>query len=165
MSKKVWIIIAVVVVLIIGAIVGGVVLITNLVNKTKDPITVSKFESIMEDADFEVVSAKDQFENYDEIEDVKIAIQEDGDYQIEFYVIDNESNADKFFESNKEIFEKNSGSKETRVQTSFKNGELFKLTVNDEYMVLSRIEDTVIYLKVDSEYKDSVDSILKKLGY
>lgn len=32
-------------------------------------------------------------------------------------------------------------------------------------MVLSRIEDTVIYLKVDSEYKDSVDSILKKLGY
>ena len=59
MSKKVWIIIAIVVVLIIGAIVGGVVLITNLVNKTKDPITVSKFESIMEDVDFEVVSAKD----------------------------------------------------------------------------------------------------------
>ena len=85
MSKKVWIIIAVVVVLIIGAIVGGVVLITNLVNKTKDPITVSKFESIMEDADFEVESlgiavAKKNTELMNKIDHGLATIKSNGQY-------------------------------------------------------------------------------------
>lgn len=38
--------------------------------------------------------------------------------------------------------------------------------VNDtKYKALSRINETVIYLNIDKEYKKEVQRILKKLGY
>lgn len=166
MNKKGWIILAIILVIIIGSIVGVTALIINLANKTKDPITATKFESIMEEKQFSIINSKTQFEEYDYIKDSMIAMQNDGDYQIEFYVMDDTSNAAAFFKSNKSIFEnKASDSSKSRISTTFKNGETFKLNSNGKYMAVSRIDNTVVYVNVDSEYKDSVDDILKDLGY
>lgn len=150
-------------ILLISAIVVGVVIINK--NLNKEPITISEFKEMMEDKDFEIVDAKEQFEDYDYVKKVYIALEEDYDYQIEFYKLDDEENAEYFYNINKKIFEnsKTSPSKETNV--SMGNNSKYTLTTADEYKVVSRIENTVIYADVDEKYEDEVKEILKDMGY
>ena len=45
------------------------------------------------------------------------------------------------------------------------NNSKYTLKTKDEYKVVSRIEDTVIYADVDEKYEDEVKEILKEMGY
>jgi len=45
------------------------------------------------------------------------------------------------------------------------NNSKYTLKTNGEYKVVSRIEDTVIYVDVDEKYEDDVKEILKEIGY
>jgi len=157
-------ILAFVAVLVIAGIIVGVVIVNK--NLNKEPISAGDFKDIMEDKDFEIVDAMDQFEEYDEyIKKAYIALEEDYDYQIEFYKLNEEDDAISFYKTNKEKFEasKSSSSVETRV--SMGNNSKYTLKTNDEYKVVSRIEDTVIYVDVDEKYEDEVKEILKEMGY
>ena len=46
-----------------------------------------------------------------------------------------------------------------------KNYSKYTLQSDNKYMVVSRIEDTVVYVKVDSKYKDQIKDLLKEIGY
>ena len=157
-------ILAFVAILVIAGIVVGVVIINK--NLNKQPITVSEFKEIMEDKDFEIIDAIDQFEDYnDYIKKAYIALEEDYDYQIEFYKLDEEDDAIDFYKTNKEIFEDSKGSSSVETKVSMGNNSKYTLKTKDEYKVVSRIEDTVIYADVDEKYEDEVKEILKEIGY
>ena len=150
-------------ILVIAGIIVGVVVINK--NLNKQTITVSEFKDMLEDKDFEIMDAKYQFEEYDYIEKAYIALEEDYDYQIEFYRLDEEEDAINFYNTNKEKFEDSKGISEIETKVSMGNNSKYTLKTNGEYKVVSRIENTVIYADVDDKYEDEVKEILKEMGY
>lgn len=156
------VIIAIIAVVIVVAIVG--VIFVNL-NKEKTSITASSFYTTMSQKGYSVQDANSQFSEYDYIKQVYIAASKDYSYQIEFYELLDDSYATSFYNNNKSIFESSKGNASTETSVGLKNYSKYTLSSNGKYMVVSRIDNTVIYVKVDDNYKDTVKAILDELGY
>ena len=148
--------------IIVSLIIGGIFLIKKYVHISKESITGEKFVEIMEDNDFKVSDVKYQFKNSDvKIKEAYVAKKDE--YQIEFYTFEDVDDADYFFRINKEKFDSNSA--KTRVDLNGKNYASFNIEANGKYKFLERIDETVIYINVDREYKDNVKDMVKILGY
>lgn len=133
--------------------------------KNKDSITAQEFKSRMEKENFVLTDAKSQFSEYNYIQSVYVARDKDDEYQIEFYQMSDDTNAQNFFNTNKTIFEQNKSSSSSQTSKSVKNYSKYTLTSNGKYYVVSRINNTVIYASVDEEHKDDVKDILDELNY
>lgn len=131
----------------------------------KTALTASEFKTKMENKNFIVGDATYQMSQYDYIEKVYLAKNEDLTYQIEFYQISDVDNAYSFYIYNKKIFEesKQSNSKETTLNIG--NRSKYTVETAGKYKVVSRIDNTVIYINVDEQYKSEVKTILDELGY
>lgn len=162
-SVIITIIVAVIIAAIIGVSIIGVIFI-NL-NKEKDSITSSNFYTTMSQKGYTVQDANSQFSEYDYIKQAYIAANKDYSYQIEFYELLDDSYATSFYNNNKSIFESSKGNASTETNVELKNSSKYTLLSNSKYMVISRINNTVIYVKVDDSYKDTVKDILDELGY
>ena len=139
------------------------VLLTGCALKQKEPIDDEIFSRVMTNEGFKVVDVEQQFEQYGYFEDSYVATN--NNYQIEFYELENEKNAIEFYNTNKSIFESQKSAVDVYSSIDLKNINKYTSTTDNEYKVISRIDDTVIYLKVDKKYKDEVNHILSKLGY
>ena len=156
------VIIAIIAVVIIVAILG--VIFINL-NKEKNSITASSFYDTMSQKGYSVQDATNQFSAYNYIKQAYIAVSEDSNYQIEFYELQDDSYATNFYNNNKSNFESSKGSTSAETSVGLKNYAKYTLSSNGKYMVVSRIDNTVIYVDVEANYKDNVKSILDELGY
>lgn len=136
---------------------------TGCGNKTS--ITSDDFKNKMESNGYTVQDATSQMASYDYIKKVYIAISNDSTYQIEFYELSDSDYATSFFNNNKSIFEDSKSSVSTETSVNLGNHNKYSLTANDKFKVVSRIDNTVIYLDVDENYKSSVKDILDDLGY
>ncbi len=135
------------------------------INKDKIAISAYDFQNNMESKGYIINDASEQFEDYNNIKQVYLAIKEDYSYQIEFYEFSDAENAQDFFEYNKSIFESSKGSSSAEKSTALKNYSKYTLSTSGEYKVLSRIDNTVVYINVDAEYKNEINDVLKELGY
>lgn len=160
-NKTVFIVLGIILVLLIG---GGITLFLSL-NKEKVSMTATQFKTSMEEKDFVITDATNQFSGYDYIEQVYIASSSDYSYQIEFYELSDEDYAITLYNNNKSIFKSSEGNVAGETNVDMKNYSKYTLLTNGKYKVVSRIDNTVVYLNVDSSKKDSVKNILKKLGY
>lgn len=148
----------------IALLVLGVLLLTAC--GSKKAITGQEFINTMLDQNFKVLDVKeDQFSDYEEIKEAYVALSENEEYQIEFYVLDNNDSAVRLYNHNKEIFEDSKSGMSTDSYVNLKNLNKYTLSTDGRFKVLSRIDNTMAYLNVESEYKDEVTTILKKLGY
>lgn len=138
-------------------------MLTGCGNKTA--ITSSDFKDKMENKGYVVQDATNQFSEYNYINQVYIALNSDSACQIEFYELSNIDSAINFFNNNKTLFEnsKTSGAVEASVDVG--NNSKYTLETNGQYKVVSRIDNTVVYLNVSHDYKSEVKDILKELGY
>lgn len=150
---------------IISLIICFIAVLTVTGCKDKKSITADEFKNTMESNDYTVQEATDQFSEYDYVEKVYIALISDSSYQIEFYQLSDDDYATSFYNNNKSIFEESKSSKNSETSVSMANYSKYTLETNGKYKVISRINNTAIYLNVDAEYKEDVKSILKKLGY
>lgn len=149
-------------IILLVAIIGVVILVMS-VNKEKTSITAENFKSIMENKGYTVLDAKYQFAEYDFIQKVYLALNEN--YQIEFYEMQDLSNAIEFYNNNVSIAEQSKGTEATYTQVGGKNYNKYTLSSNGKYKAITRINNTVVYLNVDTQYKDIVKTILDELGY
>lgn len=133
--------------------------------KDKKSITANEFKNTMESNHYIVQEATNQFSEYDYVEKVYIALSSDSSYQIEFYQLSDDNYATSFYNNNKSIFEKSKSSKSSETSVSMANYSKYTLQTDGKYKVISRIDNTAIYLNVDTDNKNDVNSILKKLGY
>ncbi len=131
----------------------------------KVAITSSDFKEKMESRGYTIQDATNQFSDYDYVKQVYIALSSNSGYQIEFYELSNNDNASSFFNNNKSIFEQSKSSNSTETSNSINNTAKYTLTTNGQFKLVSRIDNTVIYLNVSEEYKSEVKEVLKDLGY
>jgi hypothetical protein len=80
-------------------------------------------------------------------------------------VLPSKDSAVASFNSNKSDFEqmKNSGSSTGEVNIG--NHNYYGLTTDEGYYVVSRVDNTMIYVNSSAEYKDEIKEVLKVLGY
>lgn len=131
----------------------------------KKAITSEDYKNKMEEKKYSVQESTSQFSDYDYVKKVYIALNSDRTYQIEFYELSDVDNAVSFFNNNKTIFENSKSNDAVETSVSMGNNSKYTLTTNGRYKVVSRIDNTVIYLDVTEQYKNDVQSILKSLGY
>ena len=128
----------------------------------KESITASTFTSTMEEKGFEVADVAEQYED-EEIKNVVIAMNED--YQVEFYVFSTEDRASAVFAGNKDTIESLSSGNSVNTSVSMGNFATYSLTTSENYYIVSRIGNTVMYANVGVAHKDAVSSIISEFGY
>lgn len=150
--------------IILVAVVGVVILFTSL-NKKKESMTASEFKTLMQEKGFVVSDATSQFSQYGYVEQVYVVAPSDYSYKIEFYELSDVDYATSFYNNNKSIFESSKGNASGETSVSMKNYSKYTLSAGGKYKVVSRIDNTVVYLNVDSSKKDTVKDLLDELGY
>ena len=130
----------------------------------QNAITNSKFEEKAKEKGFTVGDATAQYESYDYIKTATVAQSPDG-WQVEFYVLDEDANAVSMFNTNKQIFETYKGNASVEKSKSVSNYSMYSLVSSGYYMHLYRIDNTLMYVKVDEEYKDAAREFVGSLGY
>lgn len=160
--KKVIIIIGIILVILIG-----IFFITNIfcsLNIEKTPISANTFNTTMSNNGYIMTDTTDQFTQYKNYVTKSYAAQKSG-YQIEFYELSSLENAISMYNANKTKFDSQKSDNSTSSMTNIKNYSTYSLTTNNKYKYLSRIDNTLIYVDVDEDYKDTVKDIMKEIGY
>ena len=94
-----------------------------------------------------------------------VASKSDVPFKIEYYEFENEVDAKKVYEKYKDsivdYITTDSNNQETK-------GAVFTKTVavsTDEYIVISRVKNTLIFIAGTNEYKNNIDTLLKDIKY
>ena len=133
----------------IGASIFGVVAVAALLifiysPEDKTPVDVAEFESACQKSGYQVC-IDDDAENYDHIEDIRIAFDEEDDYQIDMYFLVDEESADNLYLTNKTNME-NQAEEEGSSSSNSKSG-------------------SILYINIPVEFKAEAEAFIEKLGY
>ena len=143
----------------------SMILSTGCFNKTA--ITAQEFKITLEGKEYTVINltneVEDKIYDYNYIKEAYIAKKDN--YQIEFYEIIDEDYAKAFFDKNKRIFEQTKENSSIEMSNTLTNSEKYSLKTGGKYMVISRIENTVVYVNTFDTYKSEIDGILKEINY
>ena len=148
--------------LLLGLILVMTILVTGC---SKKAITAADFKTIMEERGYSIIDATSQFSGYGYVKSAYIALGTDEEFQIEFYEMSSVDKAVSFYNNNKAIFESSKSSAAVESTVNMGNHSKYTLTTNGSYKIVSRIENTVVYLDVAEDKKDIVKDILEALGY
>ena len=130
----------------------------------KTALTTSDFKTKAEAAGYLLADVTSQYSGAASIKEATVALIQNK-YQVEFYVLDSESSAVDMFETNKDKFESNIEGTSSKSEANMLNYSTYSLTNQGKYVYLSRVENTFLYLHVNSEYKDEVKKFIDNLGY
>lgn len=135
--------------------------------KKKTPVSAEKFRDTLESKGFIVSSSTSAYSQNKDVTESYIAISPDYKYQIEFIVTDSVSGATRLYNTNKSKFEfgKSSSGLSKNKSIELANYATYSLVTGGKYQVISRIDNTLIYVNVDEQYQESVKSVLNDLGY
>lgn len=133
--------------------------------QNKKALSIDEFRIKMKNLGYVLQDAKKQFTKYDYVKEAYIAAESNYNYQIEFYILEDIEYAKKFYENNKLIFEKSKDGVSTHTSINVNNYAKFILETNGKYKLVSRIDNTVIFVNSDLKYKNNINEVLKKLGY
>lgn len=130
--------------------------------QSKSALTPTEFKNIMTNNKYKVSNITDNYQ-YDRLFKSYKATKHN--YDIIYYKLNNKEQAINFYESSQVNLNlnKTNNKKETNVSTN--NYNKYTLTTSDSYLILCRIDNTIIYSSVDIKYKNKVNSIIKKIGY
>ena len=95
------------------------------------------------------------------------AISNDYSIELKYCIFEQNAYADECFEAQKLSLEslKTDDSYEVKTDTNTKKHSKFAVVVDDEYKVVSKIGDLVLYALSDANNKKLLDSILKDIGF
>lgn len=85
-----------------------------------------------------------------------------GKYQIEYYIFKDKNRAEEAYSSNKKYFENN---KKNGKEKKKDNYTKYTQELTDTYNVLTRVDNTLLYMSTNIEYKREVKNILKEINY
>jgi hypothetical protein len=131
---------------------------------TKTAINAEQFKSELKEKKFTIQDVTNQFAGADTVESVIVASSPEG-YQIELFVLKDAGAAQQIFNLNQANFEQEKPESSSNSKASGKNFSKYEQTCNESYYCISRIDNTMIYLRVPEKNKDEVKDILKDLGY
>lgn len=135
--------------------------------KPKEKMSAEAFVSYMEQAGLTIMEQSDDIAEDSEITEVQVALAEDDVYQVEFYQLAGVENAMALYTAAKNDIEASYGEVNGNVKTniSVSNYDKYTLLIEGRYYVVSRIDDTLVYVIASSDSKDIVNALLEEMGY
>lgn len=137
----------------------------------KTAITAEEFSSKMEDEGYQMVDITNQ---YEEVENALLAMNLDDGYKIEYYDMADEDSARTAYNQTANKFDKKYNVKMMSMNLTFNHSQSFYFTGQgkdadgnklESYVHISRVDDTMILVVADKEYRDDIKAIIKELGY
>jgi len=129
----------------------------------KVPLSVEEFTSRLEADGYTV---EDYSYLYAELPDIEsIIIVESDIFGMEFVVFSNSDYARQEFNEIKRDLDENREGTASISQVNTSSHNRFRITYQGQYSVVSRIENTVIFVFTSTEHRSAVDDILKLVGY
>lgn len=135
--------------------------------KPKEKISVDAFVSHMEQAGLTMMEQSDDIADDSGIIEVQVALAEDNLYQVEFYQLDGVENAHYFYNAAKDGIEESYGEANGNVKTnvSASNYDKYTMSIEGRYYIVSRIDDTLVYVIASGDSKDIVKALVEEIGY
>jgi len=133
---------------------------------SRTPITANEFTVKAETVGYTIQDAANQFPE-GSVENYLIAFKgtDTIDYKIEFAVLPTVEQTINAYAENRNTFESKKGTASVYSSVSMGNYSYYTLTTDNKYYVISRIENTFIYVDVSAEYKDEIVKFLQDIGY
>ena len=150
--------------IIVIVLIVIILIVFGVLNKEKTPISANTFISTMESKGYTIINTTSQFSQYPNYV-AESYIAKNQDYQIEFYELTNKENAINMYNTNKTKFESQKTDSSSYVTVNMSNYSTYSLTAGGKYKYLARIDNTLVYIDVDENYKDIVKDIMKEIGY
>ncbi len=132
---------------------------------SKKSLTAESFKTMMSSKGYKVEDVTSQYSSKIAINKGYIAINSNKDYQIEFYELADDNTAVSMYENNKQIFENSKENASINTNVDGSNFSKYTLTTGGKFKVVCRVENTLLYLNVSTEYDNEVKEILEYLGY
>ena len=129
----------------------------------KTVLTTEQFKNVTEQRQMTTADVSSQYSSYEYVKEATVATN--GNYQIEFYVLDNEENAGKMFDINYNSFESYKGTTSAYSEYNLSNYHTYSLATNGKYYYIARVDNTLLYVNAEDEYKEEIKTIVKNLGY
>ncbi len=130
----------------------------------KTPLTTDDFIKNANSYNFTTSDITNQFTDEENVSKVTIALHDKG-YKIEFYELSNKDIAKNMYNTDKLSFDSLKEGKYTETSLNIGNYDTYSLSTESEYMYISRVDKTYLYLRVDISHKDEVKEFIDKIGY
>ena len=127
-------------------------------------VTADEFSARMRESGYEINDVTAQYNG--DVDAAVLAFDQNAGYQIEFFVMPSVQQAVDAYRENKSDFEaeaKGTFSSNTTLEIS--NYSVYTLAVNNNYYVVSRTDNTMIFVKTTTANRDAVNKALKSIGY
>lgn len=138
------------------------ILLANCGCTNKSVLSTTAFSSVLKSHDFEIIDITNQYSKEPNIDKVYIGKNKDK-YQIEYFIILNEETAKTIFNENIKAYNNLSGTTKTKVEGN--NFIKYTFLTNSYYVVISKVENTFIYIEAPIDYKNEIDIILEEMNY
>ncbi len=145
-------------------LLGIMLLLVTACSISKSEISKEEYIKKAEKNKLIVVDVLDQFAGNEEMESATVAASPEN-WQVEFYVLDSKEAAKKMYNKNKEEFEAISNVKKIETNMNGTNYEKYTQETEGLYMVLTRVDNTLLYVKAPDNAKEPINSFIKELGY
>ncbi len=131
----------------------------------KTPLTGAGFRQKMEAGGLTVTEVTEQYADQGTVTEGYTAAAGNGAYEIDFFCFRSEADAKTMYSMNKEKFLSEKSGVSTSKETDLSNYSRYALSSNGLFMLVSRIDSTVVYVHADSEQKDAVLASLEGTDY
>lgn len=129
----------------------------------RNSIDAYEFTDKAEAAGYSVFDNAEIVNGNGRIVEYKIAAKDE--YKIEFAEVSTLSYAKVLYSGNKSKVQQLDQPYTVDSSNDTRNYSKYVQTSNDKYSVVSQVDKTVIYVRVDLKYKDEVDAFIKSIGY
>lgn len=129
----------------------------------KKVITTNEFKTIAQNYGYSIETPS-QNNDYDNINETIIASKPSG-IQVKYYVLNSTNDAKNMFTDNKKYFKTFRGNTTIESSINIFNYSSYSITSNNNYMYICRIENTLLYVKVEETFKSEVKDFIKALNY
>lgn len=130
---------------------------------SKTALTAEQFSEQISQLEYETADVTEQFSKEETVESVTLAINEN--YQIEFFVFSSNDISVSSFETNKADFEAIKTNSSSYKSISGNNYIYYYRTTDDQFCLVSQVENTMIYVLTNKEYAKEIKETVKNLGY
>ena len=145
--------------------VAGVLMLFTLTGCSKTSMTTEQVKSLASGHSYNAVDVLSQYSEVEQIKEATVIQGDNGNWQVEFYVLDTVDSAIGMYNTNVTGFDEFDTGTKAKATVNGKNYGTYSLTTTDKYRYLSRVENTLLYVDVDVKYNDEVKTFIDELGY
>lgn len=130
---------------------------------SKKVVTTDNFKNILKNEGMAIYDMTSRMPSESNIKEATIGSKGD-EWKVEYYIFEDLKSATSVYETNEEKFKtaKNTESTNSKYDDNYAK---FEVNTDENYMVVIRNKNSVLYTIVNKKYKDDLNKIIKKMDY